>query len=191
MYDFPDILSQEYSHLFPTRESAVQQTQSIISSMKEIIHDLFAAYENEYSIFTPMSHCYELYGLDFIINENFELSFLEANPGPDFQQTGNRLSLIIEDLFEELTRLLIDFPYFTACKEENEKKQQEEKQQETTTTTTALATSKEKINQNKQLLNMNYYEKEKDLLKEWIPHMELVYSKEWSVNQMKNNFTFK
>jgi hypothetical protein len=153
--------------------------------MKDIIHDLFAAYENEYSIFTPMSHCYELYGLDFIINENFELSFLEANPGPDFQQTGNRLSLIIEDLFEELTRVLIDFPYFLSCKEETKNKKMEEAKQEATTG------NKEKINMNKQLLNMNDYEREKELLKEWIPNLELVYSKEWSVNQMKSNLTFE
>eukprot|EP01034_Spumella_vulgaris_P045608 gene45608-56821_t len=38
-----------------------------------------------------MANCYELYGLDFMVDNNMAVSLLEVNPGPDFKQTGDRL----------------------------------------------------------------------------------------------------
>lgn len=72
--------------------------------------DIFSAYENEYTIFCPMDQCFELYGLDFMmdLDNNFQVSILEVNPGPDFKQTGSRLKTVIEDLIEETCEIVLD-----------------------------------------------------------------------------------
>lgn len=103
------MLMEDYPNLFPTKEDSENQVKQIIQQMKQIVHDLFQSYENEYSVFTPMTNCFELFGLDFMIDEDFQVSFLECNPGPDFKQTGQRLSRIIENLFESIFRLIVDF----------------------------------------------------------------------------------
>jgi tubulin--tyrosine ligase len=82
----------------------------IRKQVHDITGQLFAAFENEYTVFSPMSNCFELFGLDFLISEddNFQVSLLEVNPGPDFKQTGGRLKAVIEDLFEDTLRLVVD-----------------------------------------------------------------------------------
>jgi hypothetical protein len=158
MYDFPRILKKEYPELSEDKIASI--IGSIHSQLHTIIHDLFAAYENEYSVFTPMGNCFEFFGLDFLIDDNFQVKFLEVNPGPDFKQTGNQLSLIIENFFEHLFRLLIDLPRITENKETKE-----------------------------QNFFISNFEEHKEFFDSWIPNLNLVYSKEWSVNQMKNSMT--
>ena len=51
-------------------------------------------------MFAPLSHCFELYGVDFLVDDTFQVHLLEANPGPDFKQTGGRLKAVIENLIE-------------------------------------------------------------------------------------------
>ena len=70
--------------------------------------DVFRAYENEYTIFCPMSNCFELFGLDFLVDEDFRVYLLEVNPGPDFKQTGARLKHVIGRLFEQCLELVLN-----------------------------------------------------------------------------------
>ena len=39
-------------------------------------------------MFSPLPGCFEHFGLDFLVDEDFHVWFLEANPGPDFKQVG-------------------------------------------------------------------------------------------------------
>lgn len=55
-----------------------------------------------------MSSCFELFGLDFLVDESFQTYLLEANPGPDFKQTGDRLRRLIVDLWENTLQLVLD-----------------------------------------------------------------------------------
>lgn len=73
-----------------------------------VCSELFNAYENEYTVFCPMSNCFELYGLDFIVDMQLRVNLLEVNPGPDFKQTGNRLRRIIVDLMENMCSVVLD-----------------------------------------------------------------------------------
>ena len=70
--------------------------------------ELYAAYENEYTIFSPMGNCFELFGLDFVVDESFGTSILEVNPGPDFKQTGDRLRGVISSLWEDTCSIVLD-----------------------------------------------------------------------------------
>ncbi len=82
----------------------------ILRQIKDIVRDLFSAFENEYTIFAPMSNCFEVYGLDFISDSDYNIYLLEANPGPDFKQTGDRLREIIVDLWEGICKVVLDPP---------------------------------------------------------------------------------
>lgn len=64
----------------------------ILESICLITKDLFTAYVGQYSVFTPLQGCFEHYGLDFLVDEDFNVYLLEVNPGPDFKQTGEGLS---------------------------------------------------------------------------------------------------
>ena len=60
--------------------------------------ELFRAYEREFGVFSPLEGCFEQFGLDFIVDDNWNVFLLEVNPGPDFKQTGSKLSPVIENL---------------------------------------------------------------------------------------------
>jgi hypothetical protein len=86
-----------------------------VRHIKEQVHlitrDLFRAFENEYTVFAPMPQCFELYGLDFLVDDEFRVSLLEANPGPDFKQTGTRLRRVIVELWEQTCSIVLDGPH--------------------------------------------------------------------------------
>lgn len=66
--------------------------------MRSITAELFRAYSTEFAVFSPIPDCFELYGLDFLVDEHWQVYLLEVNPGPDFKQTGARLSHVIGDV---------------------------------------------------------------------------------------------
>ena len=55
-----------------------------------------------------MASCFEVYGLDFMVDSNFDVHLLEVNPGPDFKQTGGRLRTVIVQLWEQVCALILD-----------------------------------------------------------------------------------
>jgi hypothetical protein len=61
---------------------------------------LFKALHGERTVFSPLPNCFELFGLDFLVDEDYQVYVLEVNPGPDFKQTGDRLSTVIEGLID-------------------------------------------------------------------------------------------
>lgn len=87
---------------------ALEIVEKIRIDIRMIVKDLFSAFENEYTIFSPMSNCFELFGLDFLVDGDFNVTLLEVNPGPDFKQTGNRLRKVIVELWEQTISLVID-----------------------------------------------------------------------------------
>jgi tubulin--tyrosine ligase len=94
--------------LCPDLAAATAAVQRIRESIHAITADVYGAYENEYSIFCPMSNCFEVYGLDFMVDEDLQVHFLEVNPGPDFKQTGNRLQGLISQLWEQISTIVVD-----------------------------------------------------------------------------------
>lgn len=44
------------------------------------------AFRGEFTVFSPLPGCFEHFGLDFMVDEDFHVWLLEANPGPDFKQ---------------------------------------------------------------------------------------------------------
>jgi tubulin--tyrosine ligase len=92
--DLPAIFMHERPDLAPSREKANDVIAKIKDDVYSITNELFKAFENEYTVFAPMNNCFEIYGLDFMVDEDLNTSLLEINPGPDFQQTGIFLNAV-------------------------------------------------------------------------------------------------
>jgi len=105
--DLPFYMRQEYPHML-----CGQTPQQFLGDVRGQVHritgELFRAFENEYTVFAPMPNCFELYGLDFMVDETQQVHLLEVNPGPDFKQTGGRLQGLIEQLLEQTLRIVVD-----------------------------------------------------------------------------------
>ena len=52
--------------------------------------------------FQPLVNAFEIYGVDFLVDEDEKVWLLEANAFPDFKQTGEDLKGIVKGLFEEV-----------------------------------------------------------------------------------------
>lgn len=63
-------------------DHAKDQTVQVLSDMQQIVSELFSAYESEYSVFSPMDDCFEHFGLDFLVDSDWQVYLLEVNPGP-------------------------------------------------------------------------------------------------------------
>ena len=71
-----------------------------IDQMAEILQELMKATVSEVTTFQPRENAFELFGLDFVVDEEERLFFLEANAFPDFKQTGHTLGKVIQRLFD-------------------------------------------------------------------------------------------
>ena len=80
----------------------------IHSQIKECVGEIFACLGHESSVFQPLDGAFELYGLDFLVDNNYNCAFLEANAFPDFKQTGPNLNELIECLFYQSVAICCD-----------------------------------------------------------------------------------
>lgn len=81
---------------------------AILAGMEAVTGELFRALHGEPTVFAPMPHCFELFGLDFLVSlpdeaerpSGPQVHLLEVNPGPDFKQSGCRLRGVVRGLLE-------------------------------------------------------------------------------------------
>ncbi|EQC38474.1 hypothetical protein SDRG_04182 [Saprolegnia diclina VS20] len=93
-------------------------TTNMLADIGAITGEVFDAYRGEFSVFQPLPNCFEVYGVDFLIDEDYQVWLLEVNPGPDFKQTGNRLQPLIQTLVEGMVDIVTD-QFFTAAPDTN------------------------------------------------------------------------
>ncbi|ORE06260.1 tubulin-tyrosine ligase [Rhizopus microsporus var. microsporus] len=98
----------------------IKDKEKIFKQMKDILADIFDACTSEMTTFQAIPNAFELFGIDFLIDQDYNVYFLEANAFPDFKQTGHRLQHIIQELFDATTRVAIE-PYFTNEEYQDEK----------------------------------------------------------------------
>jgi tubulin--tyrosine ligase len=77
-------------------ENARGKVEKILDDMKIITGELFASYKGEYGVYAPLQDSFEQYGLDFMIDDDFNVFLLEVNPGPDFKQSGKKCEPVVE-----------------------------------------------------------------------------------------------
>ncbi|CAF1278616.1 unnamed protein product [Adineta ricciae] len=96
---------------FTLEELGDEIRSDIFEQIKTIVKEIFTGLHSETPIFQPLKNAFEIYGFDFLIDENNQVYFLEANAYPDFKQTGNSLSILIKELFQNVVQQII-LPYF-------------------------------------------------------------------------------
>ena len=106
--DLPKYLMAERPDVAPNQMEAEKVVENIKSAIFKITGELFKVFENEYTIFAPMKNCFEVFGLDFMVDENLQTYLLEVNPGPDFKQTGDTLKKVIEGLWDQTLQIVLD-----------------------------------------------------------------------------------
>jgi tubulin--tyrosine ligase len=79
-------------------DEARNSLQTVVDRIGAITGELFHAYKSEFGVFAPIEGCFEHYGLDFLVDDEWGVYLLEVNPGPDYKQTGNKLESVIESL---------------------------------------------------------------------------------------------
>ena len=91
-------LSAGNVHEYWALEDAALDKQSIWQDIQTVVHDIFSAAASQRINFQPLPNAFEIFGLDFMVDENQAVSFLEANAYPDFSQTGTDLKHLIDDV---------------------------------------------------------------------------------------------
>lgn len=87
---------------------AEKEKLNVFEHVKEITGELFKAASTVDKInFQPMDNAIEIFGVDFLVNDDFSVKLLEVNSYPDFKQTGSSLKQIIYDLFGSVVSEII------------------------------------------------------------------------------------
>lgn len=81
---------------------------AIYEQIKKCVAELFECFAYEPTVFQPLPNAFEIYGLDFLIDHNYQVVFLEANAYPDFKQTGDSLNDLIDCLLYQTIALCCD-----------------------------------------------------------------------------------
>ena len=80
----------------------------VLRGMATCLDEVFRAAERQPAVFQPLGNCFELYGLDFLLDEDLAVHLLEFNSGPDLEQAGDRLKGVIETLMDGVFELGVD-----------------------------------------------------------------------------------
>lgn len=166
--DLPGILRNDHPDQYTTAAQAETATTHLRQQINDITAELFRAYENEYTVFAPLSNCFEWYGLDFLVDQDMNAIFLEVNPGPDFKQTGDRLKTVIQDLFEQTCELILDRNILS------------------TAHAPCVSTQSSQSSDLDSAVDVELIQKKEFGTKDF----QLVYDKEWSVSRMTGGFSF-
>jgi hypothetical protein len=53
-------------------------------------------------------HCFELFGYDFILDEDFNVWLIEVNTNPCIEESSNLLKILLPRMIEDMMKLTID-----------------------------------------------------------------------------------
>ncbi|OMH79936.1 putative tubulin-tyrosine ligase [Zancudomyces culisetae] len=81
--------------------------EHVYRQIKDLTGDLFKAVLSQPTSFQPWENCFEVFGLDFLVDSNQRAIFLEANAYPDFKQTGSKFDYLIEGFFACVVKTLV------------------------------------------------------------------------------------
>lgn len=104
-------------HRYWALESPLGQAgwqEDVFRQICDITGQVFEAAAREQMIhFQTMPNAFEVFGLDFLVDETYTSWLLEVNAYPDFKQTGLELQeLVVGGLWEEIIRIAI-VPFFS------------------------------------------------------------------------------
>ncbi|CCC71792.1 hypothetical protein NCAS_0I01240 [Naumovozyma castellii] len=100
-----DLSVMEFDKL---EDISLEHKLSIKKEIHQITRDIILAALNVNRLnFQPLPNAFETYGVDFLVDSNFHVKFLEINAYPDFKQTGTELKGLIDELFDNTVKQCI------------------------------------------------------------------------------------
>ena len=85
----------------PLRPDTIDWRQDVFQQICHITAETFEAAARSMSIhFQPLPNAFELFGVDFLVDDQGTAWLLEINAFPDFKQTGDKLKGLVQGLFE-------------------------------------------------------------------------------------------
>ncbi|OMJ12407.1 putative tubulin-tyrosine ligase [Smittium culicis] len=105
VFSFWDLANSAEGYL--DNDINVSDLENIYSQIKKLTGEVFDAVSNQPTNFQPWPNCFEVFGLDFIVDDNFNVFFLEANAYPDFKQTGQDLQNIVHGFLDSVSNLAV------------------------------------------------------------------------------------
>lgn len=91
-------------------EGGVALAARIYRQMARAIAHAFVAMEGNVAAFLPAPACFEMYGVDFLVDDAGRAILLEFNPSPDVRQTGSRLDSVIGGMIQGAASLALGEP---------------------------------------------------------------------------------
>ena len=91
--------------------SARAFTAGLWARIEDCVAHCFRAFDGDFSGLMPLPNAFELYGVDFLVDDVGGLHLLEFNPTPDIRQTGDRLDFVVGALIEGMVAIAVDGRY--------------------------------------------------------------------------------
>ncbi|RPA74943.1 tubulin-tyrosine ligase [Ascobolus immersus RN42] len=89
-----------------------EKLEKVFKDIGEIVGDLFeSAARTQRVHFQTIPNAFEIFGLDFVVDQDWKVSVLEVNAYPDFKQTGKDLGSLIEGLMEGTAKVAVETFY--------------------------------------------------------------------------------
>ena len=82
--------------------------ERVFDEVCDVVGQTFHAVSPEMTTFMALPNCFELFGFDFLLDNDFHPWLLEANAEPDFKQTGGRLQGVVRTVIEGTLALTAD-----------------------------------------------------------------------------------
>jgi hypothetical protein len=90
-----DFIDQEYP------KSKISVANHLVPQMQEIVVKTFHAVKRQIDPF-KRKHCFELFGFDFILDEDFNVWLIEVNTNPCLEESSNLLKILLPRMIEDL-----------------------------------------------------------------------------------------
>ena len=101
--DYQHYLDSNYAHL------KIDFRSHIFSQIKQIMTDTFRA---TYKVVSPsrtlQHHTFEIFGFDFMLDENFKVYLIEVNTNPCLELSSPLLARLIPHMLDNAMRLVLD-----------------------------------------------------------------------------------
>ncbi|SCV68708.1 BQ2448_829 [Microbotryum intermedium] len=114
---------QEYTilgGLLEAQKLTREHVTKIEDSVGQVVAELFKAAVGAGTSFQALPNAFEIFGLDFLVDDEFQISLLEVNACPDFGQTGSSLQSVIGHLFASTLEEIV-VPYFTRQEQDHQR----------------------------------------------------------------------
>lgn len=108
--------SEEFRSTRPDLQGRkIKVERDLVPRMKDIVIDTFCAVKNQLNPGHRKNH-YELFGYDFMVDEDFRVWLIEVNSNPYIGTPNEYISKLVPNMIDEMLQIVLD-PYYPPSRE--------------------------------------------------------------------------